>query len=309
LQVTEASREPSLLVRARDFTFLYPARGMSERTPPVIAHGGSKENMNRWIHRLVTFASITSALALVPAGVALAQDAQPQGQAHPGEHHRRGRHQGVFGAALKLESLSSEQRSQVEQLVQARRAASAPVRQADAQLLTVLAQQVESAKVDAQAQTPSLAAEQAAQTSEVQVDRATLARLHAILTPAQRNQLVDAIEARAAQGHQDAEGRTHVTGNGFGGARLGLTPEQKAQIRANLGEAPRGERKVERGPMHAALESFRGESFDASAVARVQPKGEREARLTNAMIPVLTPNQRTTLATHLRNRAAHESRS
>jgi Spy/CpxP family protein refolding chaperone len=262
--------------------------------------------MNRWIHRVVTFASITSALALLPAGVAFAQEAPQQGQPQPGKHHH-GKHQGILGAALKLDSLSAGQRTQVEQLVQARRTASAPVRQADAQLLTVLAQQVESARVDAQAQAPSLAAERAAAMSEQQVDRTTLAQLHAILTPAQRNQLVDTIEARASQGRPAGE-REARAGKGFDGARLGLTPEQKAQIRANLGEMHRGERGERRGQMHAALESFRGDSFDASAMVHVERKGDREARLTNAMIPVLTPNQRATFATHLRNRAAHESR-
>lgn len=273
--------------------------------------------MNRWIQRVVTFASITSAIALVPAA-AFAQDAQPQphGQ-HAGKHHGRHRHQGLIGAALKLDSLSPEQRAQIEQLAQERRAASAPVRAADAQLLTVLAQQVEGAKVDTQAQAPSLAAERAAAMNEQMVDRVTLARLHAILTPAQRNQLVDAIEAHAGhggRGAERAEGQARGFRGGFGGsAKLGLSPEQKAQIKANLGgpsqRPAQGEWAAKRAEMKSALESFRGESFNAGAMARPMNKGEREARVTNAMIPVLTPNQRATYAAQLRNRAAHETRS
>jgi hypothetical protein len=41
----------------------------------------------------------------------------------------------------------------------------------------------------------------------------------------------------------------------------------------------------------------------------MERRGGREARMTEAMIPVLTPNQRATVATHLRSRAAKESRS
>ena len=44
-------------------------------------------------------------------------------------------------------------------------------------------------------------------------------------------------------------------------------------------------------------------------MGRVEHRGMREARVATAMIPVLTPNQRTTFATQLRNRAARESRS
>jgi Spy/CpxP family protein refolding chaperone len=262
--------------------------------------------MNRWIQRVVTFASLAGTLAVLPAGVAFAQTPDAQGQAPHGKHHRM--HQrGLVGAALKLDSLSPEQRAQIEQLVQARRAANVPVRQADAQVLTVLAQQVEGAKADPQALAPSLAAERAATMNEVQVDRATLARLHAVLTPAQRNQLVDAIEAHAggARGAREHEGK-----EGFGGAKLGLTQEQKAQIRASLGaERAHVNFQEKRAEMRAALESFRGDSFDPSGMARLQNRGEREVRMTNAMIPVLTPNQRAVVAEHLRNRAAHESRS
>jgi Spy/CpxP family protein refolding chaperone len=260
--------------------------------------------MNRWIKKVVTFSSLAATLALLPAGVAFAQDAQPQGQ-HGKGHHRGGERQGLLGAALKLDSLTADQRSQIQQLATERRAAGVPVRQADAQVLTVLAQQVEAAKVDRTALAPSLAAEQSAATAERQVDIAVLAKLHGILNAAQRGQLVDGIEARmtAARGEKGGKER-------LGGGKLGLSDQQKAAIRANL-ESTRGEMKgpEARGQRKAALESFRGDSFDAGALAKVERRGGREARMTEAMIPVLTPNQRATVATHLRTRAAKEGRS
>jgi Spy/CpxP family protein refolding chaperone len=261
--------------------------------------------MNRWIKKVVTFSSLAATLALLPAGVALAQGAQPQGQQRQG-HHRGGERQGLLGAALKLDSLTPAQRSQIEQLATERRAAGVPVRQADAQVLTILAQQVEAAKVDKAALAPSLAAEKNAAKAEGQVDAAVLAKLHDVLTPAQRGQLVDGIEARVAQGRGEKGGKERM-----GAGKLGLSDQQKAEIRANL-EGSRGQAKRpegERGQRKAALESFRGDSFDAGALAKMERQGGREARMTEAMIPVLTPNQRATVAAHLRNRAAKEGRS
>ena len=89
-----------------------------------------------------------------------------------------------------------------------------------------------------------------------------------------------------------------------------LRDRQRAQVRANLGPKPeKGAWQEKRAEMHAALESFRGDSFDPSAMVRAPAKAEREVRMANAMIPVLTPNQRATFAGHLRQRAAHEGRS
>jgi len=264
--------------------------------------------MNRWIKKVVTFSSLAATLALLPAGVAFAQDAQPQGQ-HDQRHHKGGQRQGLLGAALKLDSLTPAQRSQIEQLASQKRQAGIPVRQANAQVLTVLAQQVEAAKVDQAALAPSLAAERSAAAAQRQVDQAALARLHDILTPAQRGQLVDAIETRGAQAREVREERGGKK-EGFAGGKLGLSDQQKAQIRANL-EASRGEvkRPEQRGQRKAALESFRGDSFNAGAMAGMDRRGGRETRMTEAMIPVLTPNQRATVAAHLRSRAAKEGRS
>ena len=260
--------------------------------------------MNRWIKKVVTFSSLAATLALLPAGVAFAQDAQPQGQ-QGARHHQGARRQGLLGAALKLDSLTPAQRSQIEQLASQRRQAGIPVRQADAQVLTVLAQQVEAAKVDKAALAPSLAVERSASVAERQVDAAVLAKLHDVLTPAQRGQLVDGIEARMTEARGEKGGKERI-----GAGKLGLSDQQKAEIRANL-EASRGPTKgpEARGQRKAALESFRGDSFDAGALAQMERRGGREARMTEAMIPVLTPNQRATVATHLRSRAAKEGRS
>ena len=257
--------------------------------------------MNRWMQRIVTFASITSALALVPASVAFAQDAGPP-TTQPTTAHGGGHRKGLVGAALKLGSLTPDERTQIDQLVAQHRQAAGPVRQADAQVLELLAQQVFADKMDPQALAPGLAVERAAVAQERSVDAATLSQLHSILTPAQRGELVDGIEARFAAG-----GGAARAGAWTGDGKLGLSEPQRQQIRANLQASRPSDAAAPRGQMRAALESFRGDAFAPSALARPGDRGDREVRLTQAMLPVLTPNQRSTYADMLRHRAARET--
>jgi len=74
--------------------------------------------MNRWMSRIVSVASLAGAVALVPAGVALAQQTSAS---QPGGHH--GHRMGLVGQALALDSLTPAQRTAIEQLVQTRRTA------------------------------------------------------------------------------------------------------------------------------------------------------------------------------------------
>jgi Spy/CpxP family protein refolding chaperone len=269
--------------------------------------------MNRWITRIVTVASLAGVAALAPTGIAYAQQAAKS--AHEG--HRGGHRMGLVGAALKLDSLTPAQRTAIEQLAQTRRTAEIPVRQADAQVLTVLAQQVEQAAINRAALAPSVAARESAAVGARSVDLDTAQKLHDLLSPAQRSQLVDGIEARF-QGHGDAGEGGHDHGDRLGmiAKKLGLTDQQKATIASNF----RAERQAEgdtaqhpdfRAAGKAWLESFRGDAFNASASA---PSGTMMGRRANRMedllaaaVPVLTPAQRAEVASHLRARAAHES--
>jgi Spy/CpxP family protein refolding chaperone len=265
--------------------------------------------MNRWMSRIVTVASLTGAVALVPAGIAFAQQAPASSQQSPHRGHRMG----LIGEALALSSLTPAQRTAIEQLAQTRRAADAPVRQADAQVLTVLAQQVEQASIDRQALAPTVQARESAAATARTVDLGTVQKLHDLLTPAQRGQLVDAAEARMS-GH---------AGNGRGdhlakvAEELGLTDQQKQQIATNLraertagGDA--GSHVDHRGAGRAWLESFRADTFSPSASgasAKFEHRADRMEDLFTAAVPVLSPTQRAQLASHLRARAAHESHS
>jgi Spy/CpxP family protein refolding chaperone len=268
--------------------------------------------MNRWITRIVTVASLVGAVALAPAGIAYAQQAVTA--AHEGHH--KGDRMGLVGAALKLDSLTPAQRTAIEQLLQTRRSAETPVRQADAQLLTALAQQVEQAAINRSTLAPSVTARENAALAARTVDLDTVQKLHDLLTPAQRGQLVDGIEAHF-QAHAGKGQHGHGDRLGMIAKKLGLTDQQKAQIAANFraerqAEGDSGQHPDFRGAGKAWLEAFRGDTFNASASA---PNGtdmmERRANkmedLLAAAVPVLTPAQRAELASHLRARAAHES--
>ena len=253
--------------------------------------------MNRWIRRAAALSSLASALALFPAGVAVAGDS-PQGQGQ--SDHRHLHRPGLMGAALKLDSLSQAQRASIEQLAQNQRQASIPVRHADAQVLTELAREVEQASIDPKALQPSLGAEQSAAAARTAVEKDALNQLHALLTPAQRSELVDAVEAaHAPRARRDAGTSDHGPG------RLGLTADQRSAIHAKL-VAERPGSGAPRGARRAALESFRGDAFDAAALVRVVVPGERAERMAEAMVPVLTAAQRATFAGDLRARAARE---
>jgi len=277
--------------------------------------------MNRWIRNALLSSSLIGALALVPSAVAFASDAA-HGEAGP--HGHEGHGGGLLGAALKLDSLTADQRAAIEKLIASRRAAGVPVRQAEAQLLTILAQQVEQAKIDPQGLSASVNAEQSASNAKVAAERDALAQLHSILSAAQRQQLVDRIEQarHGHEGHERGEGREggregREGHEGHGGRWLGraldLTPGQEAQIRANLeaernaapdAHAGHGGHGGERGKL---LEGFRGDAFDPSTFVTAHNRGVGIERLAEAAVPVLTSEQRATLANLLRQRAAHES--
>jgi Spy/CpxP family protein refolding chaperone len=158
--------------------------------------------MNKWMLRVVTYASIAGSLALLPAGTAWAQeDSQEEQGSATGQHH-----EGLVHTALELDTLSSDQRTQIQQLLDRGKAAKAPVRQADAQLLTQLAAQVDAAKIDRQALGSSLDAEAKAARAARVVEIDCVSKLHGLLTAAQRNKLVDTMEARLPQDkHAPAE--------------------------------------------------------------------------------------------------------
>jgi Spy/CpxP family protein refolding chaperone len=276
------------------------------------------------VRAAIVSGSLASALAFVPGRTAFADEGHDSGGASTtpgGRGHEHG--PGLLGEALKLDTLSPDQRAAIEGLIRQHRDARIPVRAADAKVLTTLAEQVGRSSIDHDALAPALQAERVAGVAEGTVERDVLGRLHTLLTPAQRSQLVDALDANKAHGeHRAHEGRGQRDAGWLGGHAmegLSLTPEQKSQIAGNLraerstadedsGRGPAARQDDRRRERRQALETFRGDSFDPAVVVRVEHRGERAEHLMRAMIPVLTPSQRAMVADRLRARAAHESR-
>jgi Spy/CpxP family protein refolding chaperone len=177
--------------------------------------------------------------------------------------------------------------------------------------------------VGEQALAPQLQAVEGAIQADEPVMRGTLEKLHAILTPAQRTELVGKIEAREARmearvaGRRDAGSAQAKGGGGVGpwSRALGLTDAQRAQIKANLGSAPavdpalRVEARTER---QRVLDAFKGDRFVMNEIAPardprlIDEEAGRMVRLAKAAAPVLTAEQRATAAAKLQQMAAHE---
>ena len=105
-------------------------------------------------------------------------------------------------------------------------------------------------------------------------------------------------EEQAAQAEKSADEATLTALHAL------LKPEQRNQLVDQLESTPaKNEQRKQ------ALESFRGDSFDASALVRVRAPGERTVRIAEEKVPQMTQEQRTQFAEHLRARAARESKS
>jgi Spy/CpxP family protein refolding chaperone len=215
--------------------------------------------MNRWIRNVVTLASLVGAVSMLP-GVASANEQNESAEAK--HEHGRHHHGGLMMAALKLDNLSGEQRSQIEKLVAERKSANVPVRQADARVLTELAHQVEQARIDRDGLKAGLDAETAAAQGARAVDVSSLGQLHSILTPAQRGTLVDDIQARMPQGKQLPAAVQAFRGDAFDAGAVvklevpaehaikhaeakvpSMTPQQRATFAAHLRERASRESK------------------------------------------------------------------
>ncbi len=229
--------------------------------------------MNRWMRGIVSLVTIASAAALVPAGVAFADsDAPDAAHDHPHHGHRRG---GLVGKALRLDSLTPAQRTTVEGLAQTQRAAWTPVRQAEATLLTGLAQGVEAGAVDRSALTPAIQARDTARTAARTTSHEVRAELQSALTPEQWSQI-------AASRHP------HDAGDAPRG-----------------GEGERGQRFLARFARRLDLTPAQVESIRSAVSAQ---NTHDFVGLLQAAAPVLTPAQRSALAGHLRARAASAAR-
>jgi len=281
--------------------------------------------------------------AAAPTGMATTSDVTPTGStsvdnddeltADLREHHRH--HNGGFAMfiAMSLDSLGSEsgptpgasdtsrQQSAAITKIQANiYAALKPAQAAEKNVLSTLADgiaagAIEKAKVDAAILQLSAAA---AGAREGITD--SLNQLHTVLTPSQREALVDKVSAHLevwedVNSEDDStdrnihEGHLHRVAN-----EIGLSPDQVDKIRATLKESMAGTMGMpfdpkEREAQFAAFGSaFVSDSFDAKTLSSgaaanthmVTWGAKRMAHFYEAVSPFLTADQRAKLADSLR---------
>jgi Spy/CpxP family protein refolding chaperone len=236
------------------------------------------------------------------------------------DHHRHHHHGGVMMfIALSLDTLGTEQpqkADQVKQIQATLRQQMRPARDAERNVLAALADGVASGQVDS-GRLSAAVEEEATQASAVhEASLDALNQLHQLLSPEERAALLEKVRAhfevwRQVNANED-EGAPHSHLQHLARA-LNLSPEQVERIegalRSNDGRGRRDPSGIERR-VQAFETAFSGDSFDARSLQANRPDrsqfaspAERMVRFYQAVTPVLTQEQRQTLASRLRDRA------
>lgn len=252
---------------------------------------------------------------------------EDQSTADLAEHHRHHHHGGfALFIALSIDSLNAtpEQTAAIAKIREDLHAKMQPAHAAEKVVLATLAQgiatgAIDQAKIDAQIAELKTAA---AGVHDAVAD--SLNALHEVLTPAQRVALVDKVEAHFEVWHHANAPHERAERDGRGGhlgrlaKELGLSEQQVATIRASFASSMGGAAKFDRAQaeehMKAFGAAFASDHFDAHAVATGGPLNAsmaawgmgRTVRFYEAVLPALTPEQRTKLADELTRHANYQ---
>jgi len=240
------------------------------------------------------------------------------------EHHRHHHHGGfAMFIAMSLDSVtdSPEQAAAITKIRTDMLAAMAPAHDAEKAVLLALANGIAANKIE-QSKIDAAVGELSATAANVHDAVAgALSTLHATLTPPQRAALVEKVEAHFEVWHHTnatAESPTREAHKGRLGKLandLALTPQQVETIRASLAASSSGAAHFDRAEadthVKAFGEAFASDTFDPKALsmggalnAHMATWGiQRTVQFYEAVLPVLTPEQRATLADSIRRHA------
>jgi len=258
------------------------------------------------------------------------------------EHHRHHHHGGITKfISMSLDSLGvlPNQREAVQRIQAELEGKMERARTAEQGLVLALADGVAAGTVDRARVDVALAqiASAAAEVHEATAD--SINQLHVILTPAERAALVDKVEAhwdvwkRANAVAENNNGTSPAPPRGQDDAKpaggghlailakeLNLTQEQVERIRSNLAtEMKATAMQFDPQEIETCIQAFgaafKEEAFDAKTLRQVSSANTvlagwgaiRMAQFYEAVIPALTPDQRTSLAGMLREHASHSS--
>jgi Spy/CpxP family protein refolding chaperone len=242
----------------------------------------------------------------------------------------------VVGAALGDVALRADQRAKLETILKDADARHAATSGARKELVLAFADQVERGSIDRAALAPKIDAVKADGQKVRPEDLAALDQVHAILDKDQRAAFVDALEDHIKESWRGKHGRGEKGGKGKDGPtgmwrmkqmaeRLQLTEAQRDQIKEKLkalhaahekdGEKGEHGKHGRHGGLRQAkqaLESFKNDDFKAASLGdalgggagKGAPHATRMIDVAEAVLPVLTPEQRKIAADELRGFAA-----
>ncbi len=271
-------------------------------------------------------AAPTAAAAPAPEDTS-AQEDEAAG-AELSDHHRHHHHGGVaafIAMSLDTVGVTPEQHAAVEKIQGALHAKLEPSRAAEGKLHALLADEIAAGHVD-KAKIDKAVADLATASGGLHAAITdSLNELHSVLNEAQRAALVEKVEAHwQVWKEANAEGPESTDPHGHGhlealATDLALTPEQVEKIRSSLHTSSAGAHEhldAEKVAAHikAFGTAFESPTFDAKALksgdavnAHLARFGAaRMARFYEAVVPVLTPEQRTKLADRVREHGNHQ---
>jgi len=262
----------------------------------------------------------SDAAAPADAGAPAADD---QAAAELREHHRHHHHGGITNfIAMSLDTLGADdaKRPQIEKLQRELHACLVPAGKAEKKVLRAIASGVAAGMVDAAKVDAAIDGLETAASGAKPCSVKTLDKLHALLSPTERQALVDKVQAHYAvwrQVNHEAEAGGKEQGGALAelSAELALTPEQVDKLSGQLHDAlPAVKFDPAKAEEHlkAFSDAFVAETFDAKSItanangALAAGGAKRMAVFYETVTPALTAEQRKTLAAHLREHSGHQ---
>ncbi len=275
-----------------------------------------------------TSAPVASASAAAATGLASTQVGDDDQGAAFIDHHRH-HHGGVaMFLSMSLDSLGvpDAERASIEKIQTDLMTKQEPVHAAQQNVLSVLADGVAAGKIDAKKVDAAVAQVDTASTAAEAASVDALTQLHSVLSPLERQALMDKLNAHWGVWKQaNSEDQPP---NGKGGDHftmlthdLNLTPDQTNQIKTTYTASLANDKTAKLNPadvdahLQTLTTSFESNTFDAKTLngmpfgdGHLATRGEKSmAAFYEAAAPVLTPDQRTKLAQKLRDHATQES--
>jgi len=235
-------------------------------------------------------------------------------------HHRHHHHGGVamfIHMAIDTLGVAPEKKTQLDKIQSDLFTAMAPARDANRAVIQTLVDGVTAGKIDTAKVDAAVAKENAAAAQVHQATIDALNALHKALTPEERLALMDKVQAHAAvwkKVNADEDQASKDKGSHLAKLTetLSLTPDQVDKITTALkaGAPPKPDATAIDAHLKALEAAFVQENFDAKTLTTANAanttiaKGgtARMVHFYEAVTPVLTPDQRTKLADHLKQR-------